>query len=110
MGKVSTKKFLLVCFCVSLYLVVTFCYTTSALPTIQDLGSDAGKVVKEENAKTNLKVEDDEEAKSKGYFDEKPVFKWPFKPIPKPVYKPFPKRFRGPRVKKQLFSPPPPHY
>ncbi|OIW07851.1 hypothetical protein TanjilG_19952 [Lupinus angustifolius] len=123
MGNVSTQKFTLVRFCVPLLLVVTFCYATSALATTQALGSEvnvAGKLVKEELAKTNLKVQDDEKAKSKGFFDQKPIFKWPFiKPIhpqpvikrnPFPVHKPAPKGYRRPRVKKNLFSPPPPRY
>ncbi|CAL0303569.1 unnamed protein product [Lupinus luteus] len=112
MGNVSTQKFALMRFCVPFLLVVTFFYATSAVATTQALGSevsDTGKLVNEELAKPNLKVQDDEEAKSKGFVYEKPVFRWPFpRPVVNPIHVPkrAPKRFRGPR--RNLSSPPPP--
>ncbi|XP_027354205.1 proline-rich protein 2-like [Abrus precatorius] len=84
-------------FGVPLMLLVSIFCATSALATTEVPVNTDGKVVNEELTKTNQNGHD-EEAKFKGFFHPKPIFKKTipiFKPEPKiipiPVYKPVPK-------------------
>ncbi|OIV98963.1 hypothetical protein TanjilG_29366 [Lupinus angustifolius] len=95
MGKVSMQQCTLVHFFVPLLLVVSFCYASSALATTQVSGNEVNtdvKLINEEVAKTNPEVHN-EEAKFKGFFHHKPIFKKPFFKKPIPTYKPIPKPY-----------------